>query len=188
MKSLSFFTPFLSVDPEREPLRTPFQIGGEMVATDGRILIAVPEKDVVAMIPRRDTDSSRPGNVGALFDIPLGNLQPFVSLDLVFCSREKISCAECGGSGYESFRRCRGCWGTGKHYSRKSPVLIGDRQVSIWYLERIASLPGAEIQPLRPGSLIHAPDDEPMLFRFEGGRGLLMPLRPNPTPKTVKVE
>jgi hypothetical protein len=190
---LNFFRPFLSFDDTRPALKSPFQNGIEMVASDGRILIAVPEADVDLSIPRRNQDEDRPGNVGQLFDGTEGNQQPFVSLEVLLKCREQIPCIGCDGHGVilvwagngSMEQTCPDCTGSKVMFNRESPVEVGDRSVGAGYLEKIHRLPGSEIQPLRPGSEVWM-EDTPMLFRFDGGRGLLMPLRPVSSPKVAK--
>jgi hypothetical protein len=85
----------------------------------------------------------------------------------------EIPCAECNGKGkhkYQgSFIECEDCGGEGK-YDKHKRIPIGDEAgFSNVYLSWLAELPGIEIAPFGA--------EEPARFRFEGGDGLLMPMR-----------
>jgi hypothetical protein len=90
-------------------------------------------------------------------------------------------CKACDGDGYDECEKdhpgaekqpCRACFSTGlAHLPGEEHSLVGSSAVRTAYLAAVARLPGVTVHP--------NPDDPhiPVLARFDGGIGLLMPCR-----------
>lgn len=189
-----------TLDP-REYLLAPFVIGDFVYATNGHIAIRVPRTsapDITA------TTDKVPGHLEAMFATHASTerLDEIPELPApIACStcngtgrrhecpdcdgegeirygRHDYECAECRGDGQVSDGEgdatvpCNWCSGSGE--APAQPVKIGSQSYQRRYLALIQSLPGARFTP---------PDDamKPLAmgyFIFEGGEGVLMPMKP----------
>lgn len=140
----------------------PFVFSGYRHATDARICIRVPA------IGEFDTS---PGN------------RPFPPCEMRFQDFPTIAdwtrwpapnqedehaiCAVCAGTGGMGSIVCEHCSGEGRWLERKQ--LIGSKFIDVRYDQKIRALPNAHFS---------SPADEPAIyFRFDGGEGVVMPLR-----------
>jgi hypothetical protein len=154
-------------------LLEPFSRGSFSYATNGHLGIRVPRID---SIPER---TSAP-NLEGVFAASYGdsNIRPLKNPLPDPIKATQMKCAECGGRGTDHPScptckcECQTCDGTGSvTVTPTESVSIGDRIFDAAYIRKIASLPGLMVNP-------EAKDDEqPIAFRFDGGEGLLMPLR-----------
>lgn len=132
----------------------PWSRNGHTYASDGRILIETSKP--VAGVPEslRGLDQA----VQLLYENyrEEGEWKAVPAID-------QTACGECGGGG------CEDCNYVGMLETDES-MEIGERLLHQGYLLLIARLPDAGIN-------VTGRDEEPMSFRFRGGRGLLMPMR-----------
>lgn len=164
-------TPFCSADKSRYSIHKPFVQGGCLCATDGYILVRVPSKEP-------DTIAGDPGlhlpNVHE--KVPWkqrGAWRPWPRRNRVGAPRHCPTCAGkgsyiCGKCKYE--RACPDCGGEGKLYDDVFQSING-RHVGVRCDDLIRTLPKRQYR--------HVPNpnpEHPILFRFTGGEGLLMPL------------
>jgi hypothetical protein len=83
-------------------------------------------------------------------------------------------CKECDGTGKAEGNRepCEKCGGIGNK-RLAIPVHVGEVRYDRQYLAIIKDLPNSKIYPVKPrGTVI-----KPSLFTFDGGDGIIMPLR-----------
>lgn len=148
-------------------LNTPFTIDDYTFATDGRILVRVPKLSGVSML-----DASHINGVMEVtipLDVP-DHATVWEPLDAaVIPPFEKGDCMECFGDECDK-QYCRLCEGTGQS-EKYVPVLLGNKKINSVYLRKIVDLPGLLLAPNM------TPRTGVMPFRFDGGRGLLMPMR-----------
>jgi hypothetical protein len=154
-------------------LMRPWSFNDWSYATDSHIVVRIPR--------RADDAAAGPDHPAALkaekyfADLPGGD---FVPLPAVTIPTDKtFDCDECGGTGRDHLCPsckcvCEECGGTG---TDKSPlgsisVGIGDFVIAAKYFLLLHQLPGCLIST-------RAIDDGPISFKFDGGEGLLMPLR-----------
>ena len=159
--------PFCSRDQARFYICTPFTRDEWTYATDGAICIRVPRREGMTgdeKAPRADT----------LFPAQFPLLRPFPDLDLP--PAEEEDCSVCDGRGYEHDCPyceclCDTCSGN-QRVSTDDSISIGLRGATFAckYMRLLACLPNTLIpQQLEP--------NKAMPFRFDGGEGLLMPVR-----------
>jgi hypothetical protein len=177
MKTDIDLTPFLSKDESRAAICRPFSIGEWTYATDGRIMVRVSRREDV---PEYD---SSPKSAPDLF---IGTVRPwrelpdFEAYPLDALEREKdcercngdgwVTCASCGNS-----ERCSECDGDGiiDEAPEQKGVMIDGTPLGQLYLTLIKALPNARI-----GVALHS--THPAHFIFDGGEGILMPLKSMP--------
>lgn len=146
----------------------PWLEGDHIYATNGHILLELPRAsnallDVVEKSPRSPNNIA--GMLAAGFAAPewraLPTLPPF------------DPCFGCNGTGVDQGDECpelmpstcEACEGYGETYHR---IVVGDTGFCIRYLRLLSSLSGVQISPN---------GDKACAFTFDGGRGLLMPMR-----------
>jgi hypothetical protein len=157
--------PFCSEDPVRVNLQKPFTRGDWTYATNGHILVRVPkatdapEGDVAAekVIDRMSRDFGQRAVVGLALPAP-----------------ERISCISCDGRGREHECpdcecECECCYSSGVQWKKVSVRLRG-AVFDARYLGYVLALPGVTIQDKCPAA-------EPSLFIFDGGEGVVMPMK-----------
>lgn len=166
-----FLQQFCSDDPCRPYLTVPFNQEGFTWATNGHILIRLAEME--GFLPcscAKPIKVSGPiaGLEAATFTAPRWKLPPF---DPSF----KGPCAVCDGRGFlhdcpDCECACALCNGSGEaDPERQMSTSILGRIYALNYVRMIAELPGLEVA--------NNEDERPLLFRFEGGVGGIMPLR-----------
>jgi hypothetical protein len=193
---------FCSDDATRVNVATPWSKGEHSYATNGHILIRVPRLEDV---PERD---DAPGAVDKMFDIPApAEWFPLAEIALpdVALTTEKTcpdcngtvgeegaDCPECDGAGTVDFdnrfsdyevdcktcdgegkiKKCETCNSTGKiEVKSLNPVAVGGAHFQLHYLLLLKELPNCKIGPAEK-PMGQAP------FQFDGGDGLLMPMKP----------
>jgi hypothetical protein len=151
---------------EREPgrdLSVPFSLNGHTYATNGHIAVRVPRRpDVPENKEAPNAEERLPWSMCASGKLPLRPEQ----LQMLPASW----CPICAGSGNAHVCpncscECKNCGGFGEI------VAIGEVFFNARYILLMRALPGLEIGEPKP--------EAPLLFRFEGGEGLLMPFGRN---------
>lgn len=88
------------------------------------------------------------------------------------------SCQRCDGEGYFAFakvpagekpQRCVACDGFGEEAGRELGTKVGDMTFATRLLRALTSLPGVEVA-------VCTTEKHPLWVRFDGGRGLVMPM------------
>lgn len=163
---------FCSKDQTRESITTPFSIGAFTYATDGRIMIRVAQISGVGdageilakTAPKMFSSWTGVGDWKPLPD-------PFVVVD------PPRDCQECDASGWHECdcgheHPCAKCDGKGKITSElKDQVKFGEHTLAGHYVRLASTLPGVQMRESAGGR------SEPVGLHFDGGEGLLMPLR-----------
>lgn len=169
-------TPFCARETG-SPLAAPWTDGAFTYATDACILLRVPACQDVPAAPSPVTTSA-----DEMFKSFAAPHAP--KLEALPASVEKIAplktCPGCHGSGAVLTGKgkpaiCPLCEGEKQVVNRRA-VQIGEWRFAAHYLARLATLPGIRIAP--PGKKL-----APLFFVFDGGEGLLMPVRSETTPK-----
>lgn len=162
--------PFISTDESRLKITEAWMDGKNAVATDNKILIIVFDQEC-----NRSPDLPQPPDIGFiqkhLNEAKEGAWIKAPTLNELDPLRDCETCAgfgdhECKDCG--SPHKCEQCDGTGKVPS-PATTLIGELLYKDWYLAKIAALLNPKVQPLADPNLL--------LFRFDGGIGVLMPCR-----------
>lgn len=168
-----------SEDSFKYQMQKPWTRGDFTYATDGHVAVRVP---IVAGIPEQ---TNAPAVDTLAWDTPV-NPDQWISIPKL--PKRKIvtafkDCAYCGGSGKEHEdcddcrHECEECDGEGRledgeKLDQKSvPIKVGSKFVSNLHLERIRDLPNPQLAPEA------TPETEAFPFRFDGGQGLVMPMR-----------
>jgi hypothetical protein len=147
-------------EPGRD-LSVPFSLNGHTYATNGHICVRVPRRPDIP----ENKEAPNPENLE--WDFSRMKFGPLPEGPL----REQ--CRMCDGRGYEHDcpdcrRECEHCDGIGEQLL--PPIRIGEARFKGVYISWIRELPGLEIGKPKPV--------DPLPFRFDGGEGLLMPMRP----------
>lgn len=158
--------PFCGAEPAQPALHEPFSHGDWTYATDGRVVVRVPRRDDVPANPDAPNDK-----VAALFGG--GSSEEMIPLPAfvvpVEARQECDSCYEGREHYYPSCQCvCRNCGG--KRFVEVASVGIGEAIFNWRYVKLLAALPGVMV-PRDPSP------DSPMRLAFDGGEGLLMPMR-----------
>ena len=181
---------------ERSSLRVPMNQHGYTFATDGHVLIAVPELEEYKdneCVPDFKQFLHNKECHGPWLPV----VDPYPSLETIPCTfcngtGQLDECPECDGSGEVGFDndyneyefecktcdgdgkvtgKCERCDGLGKVYDQKTGMDIGRQRFQPKLLHKISTLPGIEIcVDFAKETYIAAP------IRFEGGWGLIMPM------------
>lgn len=190
---------FCSHDETRYGLEAPFSQGNRTHATNGHIAISVPRIAGVHDQDKPDMDS-----VYVLVDVDDPERLWVLPPEPVFTV---VKCASCGGSGFvrdcgcdSGCRKCDGeiivaaekgsknaepCEFCDSGEIRSGSVLVagskGETRLASEYIELIRTLPCAEIGLIGTesdwGKKRTQKDNPPVCIRFDGGFGLLMPVR-----------
>lgn len=163
-----YLSPFCSTDPGREHIRKPFSHGAFTYATNGHILVCVPLRAGYAA-------NAQGPNVDRIMEFHKG--ATFSPLPVVRWPKipEPPACAVCEGRGTEHDCpecrcKCDACDGTGRIHDETGSVGVRGAIFAIKYIKIIASLPLAEFSE-KPSVTYPCP------FRFDGGCGVVMPMR-----------
>lgn len=162
--------PFCGTEETQYYLMKPFSRDGFTWATDGCILIRVAQREGIPDIEQKLNVSKPIENIDAkTFFTPSFKLPP--------APTETGPCPSCEGRGYahdcpDCECECERCNAQG---TLDSEILIstkvGGNFFSLKYVRQVLSLPGVEV------SASADKNDAPLFFRFDGGVGVLMPLR-----------
>lgn len=197
MNTLEILQKFCATDDNRKSLYAPFRFDGFIYATDRSIAIRMPDdgSKVVGIDPKikkiksffTDIHSAKFIEIPPLPEretcIQCGGIGK-VNFALLHCDEcdgegtfehgsHDYECKECNGSGEVKTRTngntntCDKCNGDGKTLIQ--PIKIGDTHVNLKYLELIAGLPNCVSAPAGPNNKV--------FFRFDGGEGIVMPVR-----------
>lgn len=187
-------------DDIREYMRAPFVQGEWIYATNGHIAVRVPKVEWVNV-----KESDKPASIGELFEknkrdtfVTLPDLPPREKCPVCNGSGIGYKCSECDGEG--EFTRgghsydCKECGGSGQTddgadadkepciecdgdgESRHKAVAVGNWHYDRRYLARILELPAVKFAQRHEG-MKDLDDAAIAYFVFEGGEGLLMPMR-----------
>lgn len=159
----------------RDWLHQPFKIGEWVYATDGHIIVRVPAAGQESL-----DGAPIPVDITGLFGSAHDAAQRARTIKVGLPALpEAQPCFACGGSASTYLRddqqECFQCDGTG--VERHQSVTVGARDYARRYLAKIADLPGLAFHQT-PNE-----DIDPAFFTFDGGEGLLMPLRKRRTTK-----
>lgn len=165
---------FCAVDDEWRPyLNKPFRSKGHVYATDGRLLIRVADDESFPACDKVDPTSFLKQAEQASYITA-----PKVELPAVEAAKH-VHCPDCNGRGHEHDCpdcecECGACRGSGSvnDTPRVSTTFAG-QTFDLKFIRKLYTLPGLEIAP--------NPSDcdlfTPLCFRFDGGLGVLMPMR-----------
>lgn len=173
---------FASQDKTRPALLEPVWIGGNVVATNGRVLVEIPEGEVdltLTVVPHapKDFPAYRAMLNSTFSALALSKEYGAVPFQLEGKAEEHmvtVECSECGGTGdFSEPGDCWDCDGKGKWQECDWRVQYpGGSWLNGLFAEQVMSLPGISwFLPATPESMI------PFTFG-ERGRGLIMPMRP----------
>lgn len=165
---------FCGVDECRYYLMKPFSRDGFTWATNGHVLVRVPQRSEYPDIDSKikiNIAAPLKGHEAAKFFKPAFELPP--------AHGSHGSCEKCSGRGYlhdcpDCDCECSRCDGSGISDSEHFiSVSVGPTPFALNYIRQILSLPSVELQEFPPEQ-----SDKPYFFRFEGeGLGAVMPLR-----------
>lgn len=170
---------FCSKDVIRVNLHNPISQDGFTWASDGRIAIRVPHV--------MDYPESKTPSVSAVFNqFFIEDEKGELKVELPEITETEEDCRDCSGTGKahkcpSCDCDCDVCDGDGKQ-SRKvsATILIGDVIFDAFYIKLISSLPGLKFSA-KPTK------DKAASFMFDGGEGILMPMRyDTPGATTIK--
>lgn len=172
--------PFCSKDETRPILMSPFNANGYTYATDGAILVRVP---ALPEWETKESDPKPPGCSKMYQDFPARNDPRFVPLKGQPTGEEMVTCSRCHGSGAiicEEFREpdfCPNCDGEKTHPNREA-FHIGVRAIAMHLALKMCRLPGLLVATEYFYEANKLPMNlHPLPFIFDGGDGLLMPMR-----------
>lgn len=161
---------FVSVDPVRLSTTEPWIENGKLFATDGRILVMT---DLIDGFARTNTLPPPPNGKLVIADFPndpsAHKWEPAPKVE-----RPMVACGACGGRGTHvctcgNVHPCPHCE-SGKIVDKTKNREVGTRLIADHYLSKIATLPNCEV-------CMDGKEIDPMPFRFDGGIGLLAPIR-----------
>jgi hypothetical protein len=168
--TLGWLQQFASPDESRVYIGSPFYHDGFAYATDGHLAVRIPSESFTEdkwKLERKETvlkSFAREGGQWWTITPPLESPIKEVACDA--CSG--TGCDECFHCGHEA--ECSNCDGTGKRTTHASTE-VGGVLFDVATLGRVWRLPGFTLR-------VHEAD--PMtahLFRFNGGGGVVMPIR-----------
>lgn len=162
---------YCGTDIFREYLHEPFNFGQYTYATNGHILVRVPQRDGFGPL-KKEFDIERPlkgvdtTSMSALSHLPLPPIP---------ASRNE-ECEDCEGSGHEHecpdcTCECSSCDGTGTVTVESNiSTTIRGLFYNLKYIAMALDLPGVVFAD-------QTDDGDPFLFKFDGGVGAIMPMR-----------
>lgn len=167
IKVLRAFCATPSTD-SRTVLHNPFTKDGYTWASNGHSMVRFEKIDEIA-------EGGDSVNVSKVFQdfFCEENMRKFKN-DVPDIEEEKTECEECEGRGTEHdcpccTCECEACGGTG-YVTQKTSICIDVVPFNARYIKTLSSLPGVMIQD-------HPSPTRAMSFTFDGGCGLLMPMR-----------
>lgn len=165
---------FCGTDWYRPYLHKPFSAEGFTWATNGHVIVRVDAIDGIEPLPKNQSvnvAATLKGLDTAKFFSPSFNLPPEeLSSD--------ITCPACEGRGKEHDCPdcecvCDDCNGKGRVTDEpRTSTTIGGVHFTLRYIHLISSLPGLQISHTAKADGF---ENKPMIFRFDGGVGALMP-------------
>lgn len=165
-------TKYCGNDPFRPYLNKPFSHGDFSYATNGHIMVRVPRRDD---IPEQTKEGNWNAPMGALEGATFAPVPHKPVPDIP--AAKQVDCLSCDGRGreHECPRckcQCEECGGTGKNmlHPKISTTLRGGT-FDLRYVAMVLDLPNVELMTNK------ADAEKPMLFKFDGGYGALMPMR-----------
>lgn len=165
--------PFCSTDPLRPYLQKPFSRGEWTYATNGHVLVRVPK---VADIPEGETAAEK----------VMTNIRPDADVshlgEFILPEPEEIDCPTCEGRGTEHDCPdcecgCDACDSSGRAWKKNSVSLRG-AVFDARYLSFVTALPNLTFQT-------NCHKTAPSLFKFDGGEGVIMPMRIEPSDANI---
>lgn len=164
---------FCSTDTDRVALMNPFNQDGFCCATNGHLIIRLhgtrPEYDEFTgpMLYSLFTEESL--------------AQTLAPINMKLPPQEFDECHWCEGTGKEEVQtttksarlrkiNCEDCGGTGKVLIESAPIDFGKRRLRVEYLRWIIALPNVRLA-------MDGGEYKAAYFTFDGGDGLLMPIR-----------
>lgn len=178
-EKIAMLQSFCSTDSSRPRLHSPFTQGEHTYATDGSVLIRIPA--IAEIGPRDDAPAGAAGSlfIDAAEDFAKGEFKALPSVDVVACrfcegagKIKQVRCGHCGNwtkipveCPYES------CDGKGNAPANSNGVLFGTQMINPYYVWKLSGLPGIVIANASKSWA------DPLAFKFDGGEGLLMPMR-----------
>ena len=166
--------PFCGDNDIRYYLNEPFSEGEFTYATNGHILIRVPRRDDAKEV-EADSMKNRLPKMFAdnpfLLPVEIPDIPPMVEGDCDCCNGEGTHDYKCGNAPPYA---CGECNGTGKQMTELGDtqwpeIEVGNAAFAPKYLRLIKTLPGIQFSPNTR--------DHSAAFKFDGGDGLLMPMR-----------
>jgi len=165
--------PFCSTDTMRQSLMQPFSFGTHTYATNGHIIVRVSKRDdVPELIDKRPkVENLKWGLRGAgavkIIELPdreteeCGDAWEEMGKPRECCPEKEEGCPERASEGI--------CW-------KKKSIMVGPSLFDVEYLRLIKALPEYVFYPVPfdPQSYKHSAS----YFTFDGGDGLLMPVKP----------
>lgn len=166
-EELQGFCADANTEPYRDYIHTPFSRGDFTYATDGRIMVRVARVAAITRDAKEIKTLEKP-----LEGADAITYRRLPAADLPGAQKE--SCTKCDGRGKEHDCPdceciCEACNGSGLLWEKAS-VSIGGVPFALKYVNRMLTLPEVEIAASNE-------DGKPLLFRFRGGIGSVMPLR-----------
>lgn len=162
---------FCSKDESRPYICAPFSFGDFTYATNGHILVRVARRPECG-----EQDVLMEASLGKIIACHDGaEFEPLPAF--IVPAEERTECTECDGSGKEHSdckccrHKCPECEGEGTVAARRS-IAIGGVSFNVAYLQQIQKLPTVAFHK-RP--IV----DQPAPFIFDGGIGVIMPLKFN---------
>ena len=161
---------FCSTDETRINIVTPWSKDEYSFATNGHLIVRVPR---LVDVPERDAAPSgdklfpykEPPEWVRLSDMEIPEA---VRADCSECNGDKTimhdDCSDCNG------HNCPECNGKGEVIVDRIPVPVGTGHFQLAYLHMLKELPNCKIGP-NADPMDHA------VFQFDGGDGLLMPMK-----------
>lgn len=197
--------PFCSVDETRAGILSPFNHGGHTYATNGRLIVRVPQ---IEEIPHRkgqpsDPDKVIPAGIGYKpVEMPPGweHFQPTMrECDDCEGTGQQVKCLHCAGTGEVECEtcghedECKPCGGTGRAPKRKegpsNPCEECDGEGKYALPFGVSLNRGAVVVDLQYLRLVctlpnvrvtYLNATSPLRFEFDGGDGAMMPRRDCP--------
>jgi hypothetical protein len=160
---------FCHTDPERFNISVPWSAGEYSYATNGHVIIRVPR-----LVDVQENDSAPPTVLLFPYADPL---EWFALAEIELPEQKSSDCPECNGEKeveHEDCPHCKGhpcewCDGTGK-VTPMQPVPVGNSHYQLVYLLTLKGLANCRM----------GPNTDPMKqtpFQFDGGDGLIMPMK-----------
>jgi hypothetical protein len=145
----------------RQGIIRPWRLGDKAYATDGVVLLEVEPEDISPNL--HAPNKSLPRVIG---EWQSGEWKPLPTIEEPKEPATQV-CSSCYGDAEIDCEDCHGL----RTEPKTIEIQIGNRTFNQKYLKLISTLPGLLVN--ESGDL-----PTPMSFKFDGGRGLLMPMKP----------